>query len=1289
MTECNSSFNSQKMQKIKNVTLFLLPYLFFFSYSLKGQSILPNFYTSIYTFDKDGVSDIGGQVYCGQADLEGYDNCYLQELADRNFNLILGSSQIRGKWMVNNPPSLDFMDRIHDMNMDLFLAPEELFTPSYFRYLFSWYDTDNYDDHFYDPNRADDALNHFNTHPALTGYSNTDEPVMYDLDRMADFSSHVKAYDDTKVRWVNLLPIYASYWRTYYPGIGGDPNTGNPNNNSYSISEQSYIEYVESFLDDTDVNFVTIDYYWQHEVNSSHIEFPRANAMFYNYDYIAREANQRNIPYGFILSCHDVNSTSTNSILTHDLGGANYSMFTALAYGSKNLSWFSREAAGFPASSIHNSWDNENAPTQVAVKDRIAEVNDQVINHANILLDLRYQNAYHKSDASTVSSATEALHTNSSFNNMITDPQFLDHFNSTNFYSVAAGDENALLISLAKDSAGEDYFWVVNKHFTQALDLNMTMAGNRMVTSVLEDQILTTGNSFTLTLGPGEGALLHITEASPCNGPFVTTTIQSGTDITWTSDRQVLGNIIVKSNAKLTISAEVALPAGARIIVEHGGELVLDQATLTNACPDKLWEGIHLQSNLSVAQAPKLAFDANQGTLRSKSGTIIQHAENAINTYGGRVFVQQTNFLNNHYNVEMLSYPFTQLSHFWNCKFESNGPLPDPAYPLGTATHVRLWNNHGISFEGNLFQNTASGLAQDDRGTAFNSIDATYTVGGTCLVNTPDNCISQGPAFSNLSRGIVFTSNSGAHSLAVNDNTFDNIIQGILATGGTINVYDNRFINYQGSDTPNDPNFMNAWGVYLDETNGGIIRDNIFESSATSANFYTNYPRGIYVVNTGTASTQLRGNHFASGQMVGINGWHDLRGLQISCNEFDSEFSISIVSEGTTPSLVNPQGSYSLTDPDQAIANQFNYACNDNISHIIFDGINVALPPIYETIWQYFTFSGPLDIIPTCVSSDPSPATSPGYVAVVLNGFQYEATLCNSNSGGGDDDGSRMSGIDKDEIKRAINDLEGQLEKEIQTSGVQLSDWLNMSDDGEVEHGNMLQDYMQLKLQLQQLEMYNEQDLLKRLKTDKTWQKETILTYLNDQNLELWALPILIEYRPKIGANLLETLKPQLESETFNYYSQLLNLRLNKNAISAIPTSLIDALQQLAQTDLSIAKKAKSGIDFFKGKTYVPYVGNWNFDLDTEPEIIKDTEEAAFYIYPNPAQETLWLNCNELASQPKYLEIISITGQSMLRQEIITKNNIQVDVSSLPKGAYLLTIGTIEGQRYTRKFIIQ
>ncbi|MEK7255264.1 MAG: hypothetical protein AAB316_11000, partial [Bacteroidota bacterium] len=62
----------------------------------------------------------------------------------------------------------------------------------------------------------------------------------------------------------------------------------------------------------------------------------------------------------------------------------------------------------------------------------------------------------------------------------------------------------------------------------------------------------------------------------------------------WQGARDLEGNLTIEPGGILKISCRVALPAGAKITVQPGGKLYLDNCRLHNACTGT-WQGVEVQ----------------------------------------------------------------------------------------------------------------------------------------------------------------------------------------------------------------------------------------------------------------------------------------------------------------------------------------------------------------------------------------------------------------------------------------------------------------------------------------------------------------------------------------------------------------------------------------------------------------------------------------------------------------------------------------------------------------------
>ena len=114
------------------------------------------------------------------------------------------------------------------------------------------------------------------------------------------------------------------------------------------------------------------------------------------------------------------------------------------------------------------------------------------------------------------------------------------------------------------------------------------------------------------------------------------------------------------------------------------------------------------------------------------------------------------------------------------------------------------------------------------------------------------------------------------------------------------------------------------------------------------------------------------------------------------------------------------------------------------------------------------------------------------------------------------------------------------------------------------------------------------------------------------------------------------------------------------------------------------APEQKWYFDKFAYCTIPNYPLEWGQTTLTE-DVEEKTMENAFSVYPNPAQNVLFVETQCFASQPTptAYRITNLTGQTLLQGQI-TAENQQIDVESLPAGMYFISVG---GQ--TVKFVVK
>lgn len=203
----------------------------------------------------------------------------------------------------------------------------------------------------------------------------------------------------------------------------------------------------------------------------------------------------------------------------------------------------------------------------------------------------------------------------------------------------------------------------------------------------------------------------------------------------WNTSRFINKNIVIKNGGVMTINgpASIHMVSEAKIVVEPGGKLVVDGATITNACGEK-WQGIEVWGNSSQPQV-----DTCQGKVELYNANI-SHAHEAVELWkeddftktGGMIYAENSTFLNNRRTITALSYqsihPVTGKEIDYNatfkwCTFKNDKNYIDdnPFYAFAT-----LWDVKGVKFLACEFY--AGGMKKP----AIYTIDAGYNVGSIC-----------------------------------------------------------------------------------------------------------------------------------------------------------------------------------------------------------------------------------------------------------------------------------------------------------------------------------------------------------------------------------------------------------------------------------------------------------------------------------------------------------------------------------------------------------------------------
>lgn len=93
----------------------------------------------------------------------------------------------------------------------------------------------------------------------------------------------------------------------------------------------------------------------------------------------------------------------------------------------------------------------------------------------------------------------------------------------------------------------------------------------------------------------------------------------------------------------------------------------------------------------------------------------------------------------------------------------------------------------------------------------------------------------------------------------------------------------------------------------------------------------------------------------------------------------------------------------------------------------------------------------------------------------------------------------------------------------------------------------------------------------------------------------------------------------------------------------------------------------------------------WNFELPTAAREVVNT--SSIQLSPNPVSDRLFIEIGENISANKIkADVISVNGALIKSKQYPNSNQLEIDVSDLPKGFYVLKISS-SGKLYSKKFI--
>ncbi|MEO0728278.1 MAG: S8 family serine peptidase [Bacteroidota bacterium] len=303
------------------------------------------------------------------------------------------------------------------------------------------------------------------------------------------------------------------------------------------------------------------------------------------------------------------------------------------------------------------------------------------------------------------------------------------------------------------------------------------------------------------------------------------------TDETWDYPRRIEGTLTIQSGAKLTLTSTIACAFDSKIVVEVGGELIIDGGWLRRDCENnKNWKGIEVLGNPSVNQ-----FSSGAQGKVTLNNAIIEHAEIGVSLFrrqtyaqgGGILLADNSTFRNCQNGVAFAKYtnifptngnPVANLSRIEKCVFTLDD---DFSFDEG-GEHIQLDRVTRINIHNSTLQDERTSYVEaNDLQDGIWSSNATFWLTGDVI--------------SNMRYGIKAENIKSGRTFRVDDNVFTNNFFGMSVRAVDNFEFTDNAISVGGFSGPTTEfTFPNRQtGLHVDQSSGFFIEDNDFVAAAT------------------------------------------------------------------------------------------------------------------------------------------------------------------------------------------------------------------------------------------------------------------------------------------------------------------------------------------------------------------------------------------------------------------------------------------------------------------------
>jgi len=404
--------------------------------------------------------------------------------------------------------------------------------------------------------------------------------------------------------------------------------------------------------------------------------------------------------------------------------------------------------------------------------------------------------------------------------------------------------------------------------------------------------------------------------------------VSIATNTTLSNDQTFYSTIAVEPGFTLTINpgVTISMARNTKILVKPGARLIVDGATITNACG--LWTGIEVQG-VTAANQYTLNGSFVQGYAEFKNGAVVEYAKEAVSNWeagnwaatGGIIIADHATFRNNWRAVSMLKYQNFNSSgkkpdrtRFNQCTFVSdNSFMQDEDF----YAFITMYEVAGINITGCSFADERGYLSDlAELGNGIITINSKFSVKAQCnplLGSCDDEVAIDRTSFTGLQHGIWAANVSGKKSYVVDQCLFERNIMGVRSESvNDIAITRTQFI--VGANLYAGAGPIKQEGVVVNTGTRFHIEGNDFVVPA-NATFET---VGVRIANSGTDGNSVYRNSYNGFTVANLANYLNrdatilTRGLDFECNTQQNDvYDIAVTGIDAIDGIAQFQGSNS------------------------------------------------------------------------------------------------------------------------------------------------------------------------------------------------------------------------------------------------------------------------------------------------------------------------------------------------------------------------------------------